>query len=185
MPSVADNISYNTVVNSVDYTGDQVRVTTQNGERVADRVIMYVPLKILQDRDINFVPAMPAEKQQAIDSITIWEGFKAFIEFSENFYGDGHVFDIVPETDGQKLYYDATHGQNTTQNILGLFSVGVPARQLASLSENDLKTHYWRNSISSSITALPQTISDISVKTGTMSPLSKRVTCPTMPTGGR
>ncbi|MEM9023564.1 MAG: FAD-dependent oxidoreductase, partial [Bacteroidota bacterium] len=35
--------------------------------------------------------------------------------------------EIVPEEAGQKLYYDASYGQNTTQHVLGLFAVGTGA----------------------------------------------------------
>ena len=139
VPSVSSRISYNTVVSSVDYSGDKVVVTTQDDQLEADRVIISVPLKILQDKDLTFIPALPEDKQDAIDETTIWEGFKAFIQFSEKFYGDEYLFDISPRTDGQKLYYDAAFGQNTTSNILGLFTVGKPALDYINRSDDELR----------------------------------------------
>ncbi|PCJ64907.1 MAG: amine oxidase [Bacteroidetes bacterium] len=139
VPSVANHISYNTIVQSIDYSNDQVVVTTQNGEHLADRVIVSVPLKILQDGDINFTPSLPQSKIDAINGTTIWEGFKAFFEFSTKFYNDEHEFPITPATDGEKIYYNATLGQNTAKHILGLFVVGKPALDYISLSDNDLK----------------------------------------------
>ncbi len=139
VPSIANKIVYNTIVKSIDYSGDQVIITTQNGEYKADKVIISVPLKILQDGDIGFSPTLPKGKMDAINNTRIWEGFKAFIEFSTNFYNDGHLFQITPETDGQKLYYNAAFGQNTSKNILGLFTVGTPARDYITRSGNDLK----------------------------------------------
>jgi monoamine oxidase len=102
-------------------------------------VIISVPVKILQDKELIFVPKLPQEKQDAIANIPIWEGFKAFFEFNENFYGDGYEYAIRPETDGQKIYYNASLGQNTKKNILGLFAVGKPAREFLSFSDKDLK----------------------------------------------
>ncbi len=137
IPSVSDYISYNTVVESIDYSDTKVTVQTSNGSYTADKVIVAVPLKILQERDIAFTPSLPQDKLEAIDSITIWEGFKAFFEFSEAFYHTATSFNITPQTDGQKLYYDAAFGQHTDRHILGLFTVGKPALEYGSLSEDD------------------------------------------------
>ncbi|MBT8219594.1 MAG: FAD-dependent oxidoreductase [Bacteroidia bacterium] len=139
VPSISNNIVYNTIVESIDFSGDQVIVTTQNEQRTADKVIVSVPLKILQDGDISFIPSLPQDKLDAINNTTIWEGFKAFIECATNFYKDGFEYQITPASDGQKIYYDAALGQNTTKNILGLFVVGKPALVYISLSGNALR----------------------------------------------
>lgn len=138
-PSVVNNIIYNTVVESIDYSGDQVIINTKNGQYTADKVIVSVPLKILQDGDVQFTPNLPQFKQNAINSVTIWEGFKAFVEFSTKFYNDEYDFSIQPQTDGEKIYYNAALGQNTSKNILGLFVVGKPALDYISRSGNELK----------------------------------------------
>ncbi len=139
VPSIQDKIVYNTPVQSINYSSDEIVITTQNNEYKADKVIVSTPLKILQDKIISFTPALPQEKRDVISNTRIWEGFKAFIEFSDNFYDDGHLFQISPETDGQKLYYNAAFGQNTTKNILGLFTVGTPAQDYITRSGNELR----------------------------------------------
>ena len=78
VPDVAQKIVYNTVVESIDYSGDRVVINTPNDQYTADKVIVSVPLKILQDGDIGFIPSLPTDKQEAIDEATIWDGFKAF-----------------------------------------------------------------------------------------------------------
>ncbi|MEM9526455.1 MAG: FAD-dependent oxidoreductase, partial [Bacteroidota bacterium] len=125
VPSVATKIKYNKVVDAIDYSGDQVIIKTTNEEFSADKVIVAVPVKILQNGAINFTPALPNDKADAINNVTVWDGCKAFIEFSEKFYPAFVAFDIQPESSGQKLYYDAAYGQNTNQHILGLFAVGT------------------------------------------------------------
>lgn len=136
--SVSDKIEYNTIVENINYQGDEVVVTTQNGQMTADRVIVAVPLRILQDGDITFLPTLPQAKQNAIDGVRVWEGFKAFFEFTDNFYDDMQ-FTVTPETDGEKWYYDAAYGQNSSKNILGLFVVGTPALDYTSRSGDDLR----------------------------------------------
>lgn len=139
-PSITDKISYNKVVQSIDYSGDKIIVETASEQYEADKVIFTAPVKILQVGDITFTPELPNRKQNAIDDVVIWDGFKAFIEFSEKFYPTFVGFtDGIAETDGQKMYYDAAYGQNTNKHILGLFSVGTQAEQLAALSDSELK----------------------------------------------
>ena len=139
VPSIADKISYDSIVQSVDYSDDTVIVNTQNQQYTADKVIISVPLKILQDGDIAFMPTLSQGKLNAINNTVIWEGFKAFFEFSTKFYDDGFGFQITPPSDGQKVYYDASFGQNTSKHILGLFVVGKPALEYISLSDSNLK----------------------------------------------
>ncbi|MEM9647905.1 MAG: FAD-dependent oxidoreductase, partial [Bacteroidota bacterium] len=141
VPSISNKISFNTIVKSIDYSGDQIVVTTQDGRHLADKVVLSVPLKILQDRDISFTPSLPKDKLEAIDGTRIWEGFKAFFEFSTKFYDEEYVFRVNPKQDGQKMYYNAAHGQQTDKNILGLFVVGTPAQDFISLEGSDLKDY--------------------------------------------
>ncbi|GAB5399257.1 MAG: hypothetical protein Aureis2KO_08420 [Aureisphaera sp.] len=138
VPSVETQIKYNKVVESIDYSADQVIVKTANEEFTADRVIVAVPVKILQNGAINFTPALPNDKIEAINNVTVWDGCKAFIEFSEKFYPAFVAFDIQPESAGQKLYYDAAYGQNTNQNVLGLFAVGTGTLPYVNLSDAEL-----------------------------------------------
>lgn len=140
VPSIANKITYNTIVQSIDYSGEQTIITTQSGQHTADKVVVAVPLKILQDGDINFMPSLPQVKLDAINETNIWEGFKAFMEFSTKFYTDDeYEFQITPAGDGEKIYYNAALGQNTSKHILGLFVVGKPALDYLSLSDDALK----------------------------------------------
>ncbi len=140
VPSIANKISYNTIVESIDYSTDQIEMNTNNGKMTADKVVISLPLQILKDGDILFTPSLPQVKTNAINNSIVWEGFKAFFEFSANFYGDNeYVFPITPVSNGQKIYYNASLGQNTTKNILGLFVVGGPAQDFISRTGDDLK----------------------------------------------
>jgi monoamine oxidase len=139
VPSIQSRITYDTPVQSIEYHGPQVVITTTSQEYRADKVVVSVPLKIMQDRTIDFLPDLPASRWNAIDQTTIWEGFKAFFEFSEKFYPEEYQFDIQPVEAGQKIYYNAAHGQATSRHILGLFAVGMPAKAYLSLSGEEIK----------------------------------------------
>jgi len=138
VPSIVDQISYNQVVEAIDYRGEQTQVNTANETFEADRVVVSVPVKILQDGVITFTPALPNNKANAINDVTVWDGCKAFIEFSEKFYPAFTAFEITPETEEQKLYYDAAYGQNSSRHVLGLFAVGTGTLPYVELSDTDL-----------------------------------------------
>ncbi|WP_462251743.1 flavin monoamine oxidase family protein [Ekhidna sp.] len=138
VPSVKDRIAYNKVIETIDYSGEQISVSAAGEQFTADKVIVTVPVKILQNESINFIPELPSNKIDAIRDVTVWDGCKAFIEFSEKFYPAIVEFRIQPRSAGQKLYYDASYGQNTNQNIVGLFAVGTGAQPYIQLSDEEL-----------------------------------------------
>ncbi len=136
-PSVLSNTRFNTVVSTINYSGDKVIVTDSNNQTYeADKLIFTAPLKMLQLGTISFTPSLPSNKQNAIQNATVWGGFKAFFEFSANFYPTFLGFPDSETSAGQRLYYDASYGQNSNRHVLGLFSVGQQAEQYQNLSGN-------------------------------------------------
>jgi monoamine oxidase len=147
-PSIQSKIVYNSPVSSIDYSADQAVVTTSEGQNYsADRVVVAVPVKILQNEVIDFVPSLPSAKQQAIANVTVWSGFKAFFEFDSKFWPTIVGYDIMPASIGQKMYYDASYGQTTNQNILGLFSTGAPAETYIGITNDDDFRDYVLNEL--------------------------------------
>ena len=141
LPGIADRIAYDTPVAVVDTTGDLVRLTDTSGAiHEAEKVIVTVPLKILQRRDIEFRPPLGDDRLDAIDSATVWSGFKAFVEFDQAFYPTTVAFADSLTDEGQRLYYDAAYGQETEANILGLFSVGAQAERYQAMSDDEFVT---------------------------------------------
>ena len=141
VPSIKDKIRLNHVVSSIDYSGESVVISTSSGQFEANRLIFNAPLKMLQNGNISFTPDLPADKKEALRDLKVWDGFKAFIEFSEKFYPAAIAFDIVPANAGQRLYYDAAYGQRSSRNVLGLFSVGTGTEPYKSLSDNELRDY--------------------------------------------
>lgn len=138
VPSIKEKLLFKQVVNSVDYSGDQVLINTSDKSFTADKVILTVPVKLLQSKTVLFKPELPDAKKKAIEDITVWGGCKAFIEFSEQFYPSVTGFKISPETAGHKLYYDAAYGQNSKHHILGLIAVGAPSVPYRQASTSEL-----------------------------------------------
>ena len=147
LPNVQNRIIYNSPVTAIDYTSDEVLVTTSTNETyTADKVIVTVPVKILQNGNISFSPELPNNKLQAINDVKVWSGFKTFIKFSTQFYGAYLALPDSETSEGQRIYYDAAYAQNTTDNILGLFSVGQQAELYQSFS-GDAQRDYILNEL--------------------------------------
>lgn len=138
LPDIADRIEYDVEVVEIDYAGDLVVLTSATGEEyTADRAIVTVPIKLLQDERIEFTPPLPPDHRAAIERAEIWDGMKVFVEFSERFYP---VYLSFPDSDtpkGQRLYYDASYGQKSDAHVLGLFTVGTPAEKYQAVDEGD------------------------------------------------
>jgi len=137
-PDILGKIKFNQVVTAIDYTGDQVVVTSNSEVITIDKVVVTIPIKMMQLESISFTPALPERNREAIQDMTVWDGCKAFIEFSEAFYPTLLGFETEPEEAGQKLYYDAAYGQQTNKHILGLFAVGADAKPYIERSDAEM-----------------------------------------------
>ena len=138
LPDIEGAIEFGVEIVRVDETGAEVVLTdATGGEYSADQVIVTVPLKLLQEERIEFIPPLPEAHREAIDAAEIWGGMKVFIEFADRFYPTFVAFADSDSTAGQRLYYDAAYGQDSASNVLGLFAVGQPAERYQALDAGD------------------------------------------------
>lgn len=149
LPSIRSRMMFNSPVTSIDYSGNMVEVTNTNGQVFSgDRVILTVPLAILKNNSINFTPALPASKLEALDQVEMPDGIKVFMEFSERFYPEmlytGGVFQLL---EGEKLYYDAAYGKDSNRNIFALFAVGEQAVEYATIDTDENLIQYILNEL--------------------------------------
>lgn len=132
------HIRLNSAVTLIDYSGIQARVLLANGEVVlADKVLVTVPIKVLQKGELSFDPPLSNEKWRALKSVYMGDGIKVFIEFSERFYPDimtlGNIFKAASE---EELYlYDASFGKDSKHHVLGLFAINEKATEYTQLQD--------------------------------------------------
>ncbi|MEM8607173.1 MAG: FAD-dependent oxidoreductase [Myxococcota bacterium] len=139
LPSVASRMRFDTEIVEVDYSGADIVLTDTNGASLsADRVIVTVPLTVLQKNRIRFTPELPSAKREAITNAFGWGGMKVFVEFSEAFYPTLLELDGRNSLLGQHLYFDASYGQRSDRNVLALFSVGTAAEPYQMRTEDAL-----------------------------------------------
>merc|ERR1712137_232947 len=74
-------------VTKINYQGDIVLVECKNGAQFeAERVVISVPIPVLQKRLISFKPDLSSEKRQAIDSIQCEPGLKVVFKFTKRYW---------------------------------------------------------------------------------------------------
>uniref|UniRef100_A0A8C2XBT4 Lysine demethylase 1B n=1 Tax=Cyclopterus lumpus TaxID=8103 RepID=A0A8C2XBT4_CYCLU len=74
-------------VQAVDYSGDVVKVTSSNGSQwTAQKVLVTVPLTLLQKNSIQFHPALPERKLKAIHSLGAGIIEKIALQFPYRFW---------------------------------------------------------------------------------------------------
>ena len=143
--SLKENIRYNSPVIEIDYRSDKISVQTNSGKKYpADKVLLTVPVTILQSGDITFKPALPPKQIASINKEHMPGGLKVFIEFSEKFYPEVLFPNglLKGALGGNYMYYDECFGKDSSKNILGLFVVGEPAKKYTSLKTDDAIINY-------------------------------------------
>lgn len=155
-PHVADHVKFDAVVNRIQYNSGggtttsieklsaltKMTVTTTDGRIfTGSHVIVSVPTRILQDRDITFVPDLQPKTWKAIDDIEMADGIKVWFEFGHDFYPDMQFTkSILKGIESQPMYFDAVWGKSSTDaHVLCLFNVNTKeASQQASWSDQEI-----------------------------------------------
>lgn len=83
------NIVLNKPVKEIDSTGSLVFVTAEDGTKYnASRVIITVPLGVLQSGNINFIPPLDQGKVDAINRLGMGVMDKLWLEFPTAFWAN-------------------------------------------------------------------------------------------------
>ncbi len=133
MPEVFAHIQLNTQIQNIDYSGSKIVLTDQvNNIYTADKIIITVPLPILRDGDITFVPPLDSVRTNAFSRIGMGSGLKVILKFSTRFWADncGSIFGngLVPE-----YWAPGVGGTSVENNVLTAFVMGSYAENLLAL----------------------------------------------------
>ena len=132
---VADNVIHKSVVSRVEWTGESVEVATTDGQRhTADKVILAVPVGVLQKGEIEFNPPLDKIRSDALQRIDFLTGFKMFLRFEECFYPNV-VTCKVPS--GEKAFYDVAYKKEASSHVLALLVQGEVANKYFELGSNE------------------------------------------------
>lgn len=144
---VSEKVKFQSPVKEIVYTDNGVSVITEAEEIYeADKVIVTIPLACLKKNTIQFTPALPQKKLEAMKQVEMPPGFRIFFEMKEKFYPDvtinnGLLRQIFMDGDDVSLMYDALLGKelDSTKHILGFVAIGSKhAGEFEQLHEDEL-----------------------------------------------
>jgi len=138
----AGNIAQTTddKLNEMNSSG-QISLKNQHGEvLMATYVVITVPLTILKDGDINFIPALPANKKRAMDAIQMRGALKIVCRFKSQFWPDklSLIYSVRGFVSQIWMYSrDSPHSDDKCHVIAG-FQTAEPAEEKIGLSGEDV-----------------------------------------------
>jgi monoamine oxidase len=134
-------IQLNKVVATIDYSQDKVYVETTDGQiYTADKVIVTVPLGILKEGSIQFIPKLSKDKQGAINRLGMGIMDKIWLEFPEAFWKNDKESDFIcyaSDTPGVWVENFNFH-KFTGKPLIVMFNVGQAAIEMSSLSDEEV-----------------------------------------------
>ncbi|MCC6724651.1 MAG: FAD-dependent oxidoreductase [Saprospiraceae bacterium] len=138
---IINKVVKNAQVKKIDYSGEKITVTDQaNKSYQADRLILTVPVTVLKDGDISFVPALPTTKVDAYSNIGMGGGIKAVLKFSQAFWEtntDVNLGSVIGYNEVPELWATSV-GRGSTP-LLTTLIMGEKGEMFSSMAINDAK----------------------------------------------
>jgi monoamine oxidase len=131
----SEKTQLNTVIKAINYQGEKVVLTgEQSGQAFTaevDKVIVTVPVSVLKAGDIQFSPALPAAKLQAMNKVGMDTALRVILDFRKNFWGSGFRTIYGGETGPE--YFNPGEGRSTVARTFHVTVSGSKAEELSAL----------------------------------------------------
>ncbi len=129
---IRDKINLNCIVSQIDYSQNKIKVTDSNNNIYdADKVIITIPITILKENLIEFIPTLPIEKTNSFSKIGMDPGMKVFLKFNNKFFDQNIIGGSICAA-----YADEQIGKSGNDHILLAFIMGDQASYLTSLGSD-------------------------------------------------
>jgi monoamine oxidase len=126
------------VVREVRWEKSPVRVVTQDSEFEADRVLVTLPLGVLQAGKVAFTPALPRDKTNAIAKLGMGVLNKCYLRFEEPFWPkDADWLEYVSDTPGAWTEWVSFWSAAKQPVLLG-FNTADRGREIEDLSDEKI-----------------------------------------------
>lgn len=139
------NILLNQRVAKIDYSDTKVKITHNGTVSEADYVVVTVPLGVLKSGNIEFVPALPSAKQNAIQKIGMNCVNKFILTWDTAFWDNTQYICYTPEVKDKFNYFVNVKKFHPSVNALMTFAYADYARQTETMADaqliNEIMTH--------------------------------------------
>jgi len=129
------NVQLNQRVTKIDYTDAKIKITHNGNISEADYVIVTVPLGVLKANKIQFTPALPNDKQLAIDKIGMNCVNKFLLTWNTAFWDDVQYISYTPAIKDKFNYFVNVKKFNPSVNALMTFAYADYARQTETMTD--------------------------------------------------
>ncbi len=134
------DLRLNTIVQSIQWDRAPIRVSTDTGEVfTADRVLITLPLGVLQRGNVRFEPELPAAKQQAIHALIMGPALKLIYCFAEPVLPPGMA--ALYSAINPPMWWSPSVGHDTDATVMTAFITGNWARALHAEGEEAALEH--------------------------------------------
>lgn len=153
------DIKLNAKVTEINYSTEMPTVKANGVVYVADYVLVTVPLGVLKNNVINFIPALPTDKQNAIKNTQMGNVNKFLLVWKSAFWqANTQYVGFTPETKGKFNYFMNVNKFLPASNALMTFAFGKYATVTESMTDaqiiSEIMTHLkaiYGNNISNPI----------------------------------
>lgn len=131
-------VQLNQRVTKVDYSTNKVKITHNNTVSEADYVIVTVPLGVLKQNIITFVPELPTTKLTAIEKVGMNCVNKFLLTWDTAFWDDVQYISYTPETRDKFNYFVNVKKFHPSVNALMTFAYADYGRQTETMSDDQI-----------------------------------------------
>ena len=128
-------IQLNQRVTKIEYADTNVKVEHNATISEADYVLVTVPLGVLKNNSIQFTPALPIAKQNAIQKVGMNCVNKFLLTWNTAFWDDVHYISYTPEIRDKFNYFLNVRKFHPTANALMTFAYADYARQTETMTD--------------------------------------------------
>jgi monoamine oxidase len=136
----SEKTQLNTVVKEINYQDDKIIVA---GEKIVggvlqpftstvDKLLITVPISVLQSGDITFTPALPNSKALALSRMGMDSAIRVILDFRKNFWSAGFR-NIYGGEKGMEYFNPGTSGRSTVARTMSVTISGEKAEELSLL----------------------------------------------------
>lgn len=132
------NIQLNQRVSKVDYSDSKVKITHNGIISESDYVLVTVPLGLLKNNVIQFLPSLPTVKQNAIQKVGMNCVNKFLLTWDTAFWDDVQYISYTPETRDKFNYFVNVNKFHPTVNALMTFAYSDYGRLTESMTDSQI-----------------------------------------------
>lgn len=129
------NVQLNQRVTKIDYTDAKIKIIHNGNISEADYVIVTVPLGVLKANKIQFTPALPIDKQFAINKIGMNCVNKFLLTWNTAFWDDVQYISYTPAIKDKFNYFVNVKKFHPAVNALMTFAYADYARQTETMTD--------------------------------------------------